>query len=128
MYTIYIHYICIYIHIHIYIYIFIHMYIYIYIFMYIGIEIYIYIYIHTYICMYIYIFVYKCRRAVSLRARCHRTSRIHSAYTLTSGSPPVSRILVTPRSTNTLANLKISAVERISSFGDNSTPSGGMQY
>lgn len=43
-------------------------------------------------------------------------------------SPPVSRILSTPASTNMLANLKISCWLIIFVWGCKSTPSSGMQY
>ena len=45
----------------------------------------------------------------------------------TSGSPPVSRILLMPSSTATAAKRSISSKERTSSWERQATPSAGMQ-
>ena len=45
----------------------------------------------------------------------------------TVGSPPVSRILVTPDFTNKVASLSISSLVRSFPSGESSTPSLGMQ-
>lgn len=44
------------------------------------------------------------------------------------GSPPVSRILVTPCDTNRAERYDISGVVRRWAWGDSGTPSSGMQY
>lgn len=55
---------------------------------------------------------------------CIRQSTVRSSCT----SPPVSRILSTPASTNMLANLNISCWVIIFVWGCKSTPSSGIQY
>ena len=53
---------------------------------------------------------------------------VNIRYDVCRTSPPVSRILSTPASTNMLANLKISCWFSILVWGCKSTPSSGMQY
>ena len=62
------------------------------------------------------------------RKQCFNIPIIWMTSFLTSGSPPVSRIFLTPSLTNSLASLTISGAVNSFSFADNFTPSSGMQY